>query len=366
MLKCRQILKFGLVSLVSSCSLANVQAADHLEAPLLRQPGVGDRDINDVYAFQSPTNPDNSVLVLTVNPFAGDRSGTKFSPDVDYQIQIDTDSDAVADITYSTTFKPSNGARQNVTTQRNGVTIARGVTENDISIRRPNGGGTLRAGLFDDPFFFDLDGFQNGLNFTGEDAFAGANVSAIVLEIPSTELGGNSLGIWGRTVVDGQQVDRMGRPAINTVLVPSGRKDEFNLGNPVNDLADFGADFRATITSLSNADNANALTPILLPDLLTFDPTSSDGFLNGRRLEDDVIDASLSLLTDGGVTFDGVDANDVPFRDVFPYLAPAQQATVPEPGSNTLLGAGLLAIVFCRRLRGRQGTFTKTRVPSAR
>ena len=46
-------------------------AADHLDAPVLRAPGQGGRDINDVYAFQSPTNPANSVLVMTVNPFAG-------------------------------------------------------------------------------------------------------------------------------------------------------------------------------------------------------------------------------------------------------------------------------------------------------
>ena len=32
------------------------------------------------------------------------------------------------------------------------------------------------AGTFDDPFFFDLDGFRNGFQFTGIDFFAGLNV----------------------------------------------------------------------------------------------------------------------------------------------------------------------------------------------
>ena len=355
MLKCSSVLKLSLLSLLS-CWLTNAHGADHLEAPFLRQPGMGGRDINDVYAFQSPTNPDNSVLVLTVNPFAGDLSSTVFDTDVDYQIQIDTDSDAVADITYSTTFRSiGNASKQRVRTERNGVMVANGFTEDDVNIRPSRGGGTIRAGLFDDPFFFDLAGFQDGLNFTGDDSFAGANVSAIVLEVPSTELGGNNLGIWGRTLVDGEQVDRMGRPAINTVLVPSGRKDEFNLANPVNDLTDFGDDFFTSISGLSNADNANALTPVLLPDLLTFDPTSSNGFLNGRRLQDDVIDASLGLLTAGGVTSDGVLANDVPFQNVFPYLAPAQDLqSVPEPGCGTLLCVGLPALCLLWRRRARR------------
>mgnify|MGYP002626390588 CR=1 FL=1 len=80
---------------------------------------------------------------------------------------------------------------------------------------------------------------------------------------------------------------------------------------------------RATITALSggDADFAAFLTDILLPDLLTVDTSNPAGFLNGRRLEDDVIDAELDLLTKGALTGDGVDANDVPFLTVFPYLA---------------------------------------------
>ena len=69
--------------------------------------------------------------------------------------------------------------------------------------------------------------------------------------------------------------------------------------------------------------DSRVLTGILLPDILTFDTANASGFLNGRRLEDDVIDAELNLLTDGRVTGDGVDRNDVSFSPNFPYLAPA-------------------------------------------
>ena len=131
-----------------------------------------------------------------------------------------------------------------------------------------------------------------------------------------------------------------GAPPINTVLIPESRKDEFNQADPVNDFTAFGADVNAVITSLSDSANANALTPILLPDVLTFDVTSSDGFLNGRKLADDVIDAELGLLTAGVVTGDLVDANDVPFLNVFPYLAPAN--VIPEPSSICLLLLGTM------------------------
>ena len=58
------------------------------------------------------------------------------------------------------------------------------------------------------------------------------------------------------------------------------------------------------------------------------------GYPNGRRVGDDVVDISLQAMA-GGTAFtpafnmapnnalgDGIDANDVPYLDVFPYLAP--------------------------------------------
>ena len=323
------------------------RAADHLDAPLLQASGAGERDINDLYAFQSPSNPNNTVLILTVNPFAGQVSGTEFGSTVDYQFQIDNDGDAQADITYSTTFSPSAGGVQTLTTTRNATSYATGSTETDITT---GVGGTIRAGIFDDPFFFDLVGFQNGFSFTGNDAFAGANVSAIVLEVPSSELGGPNIGVWARTLEGGQQTDRMGRPAINTVLIPGSRKDEFNQAAPANDFTAFGDDVKAVITSLSDSANADALAPILLPDVLTFDTSSSAGFLNGRQLADDVIDAELNLLSAGGVTTDLVGANDLSFLNVFPYLAPAH-VIIPEPTSAVLMLMACTAMFTAPRRR---------------
>ncbi|MAT69601.1 MAG: hypothetical protein CMJ58_08760 [Planctomycetaceae bacterium] len=318
-------------ALAATAAPPGALASDHLDAPNLS--GVGALDINDLYAFQSPTNANNSVLIMTVNPFVGSLSGSTFDTSTTYEFQIDNTGDAVADLTYAATFAAPVAGVQTGTVTLNGSAYAAGATGATIAT---SGGGQLTFGVFDDPFFFDLAGFNNGLAFTGDDAFAGANVSAIVLEVPSSELGGPNIGVWARTTDGTNQIDRVGRPAINTVLIPSARKQEFNEAAPAGDFAAFGSDVNSAIAGLSNQPNADALTPILLPDVLTFDTSSSAGFLNGRQLADDVIDAELTLLTGSASPIgDGVDANDVAFRSAFPYLAPANP--VPEPAAAALL-----------------------------
>ncbi|MEQ8209191.1 MAG: DUF4331 family protein [Lacipirellulaceae bacterium] len=332
-------------------------AADHLDAPALRNDASASADIADLYAFQSPANPNNTVLIMAVNPLAGltnpfgSTSSTEFGTDVVYEFKIDNDGDAAADITYSTTFAASVGGSQAFTVTRNGSAYAGGLTGGPAAT---TGSSQVTAGLYDDPFFFDFFGFLDSLNFTGADTFAGTNVSAIVLEVPSTELNGASsnIGVWARTADSStdMQIDRMGRPAINTVLISS--KDDFNAGVPADDFANFSGEVNPAIAGLSDQANADALTPILLPDILTVDTSDPSGFLNGRRLEDDVIDAELTLLTGSSTPVgDGVDANDVPFLNVFPYLAPANPV-IPEPSSFAILALGITALGGRRRKVG--------------
>lgn len=328
-------------ALLLSSTAAFAFASDHLDAPNLA--GDGQADVNDLYAFQAPGASGNSVFIMTVNPFAGSLSPSNFGTDVSYQFQIDNTGDSIADLTYEAVFA-GTGSNQDFTfRQLGGPDLAVGTTGSNLGT---SNGGTVHAGVFDDPFFFDLVGFNDGFNFTGEDTFAGSNVSAIIFELPSVELGGPNIGVWARTLRDGVQVDRAGRPAINTALIASDRKEAFNAGSPETDFANFGAEVNAAIAGLSDQANADALTPILLPDVLTFDTSSSAGFLNGRGLADDVIDAELNLLSAGAVTGDGVNFNDVPFQSVFPYLG---VAAVPEPSG--IIPAALILMGFVGRRR---------------
>jgi hypothetical protein len=133
-------------------------------------------------------------------------------------------------------------------------------------------------------------------------------------------------------MLNNQQIDRMGRPAINTVFIPNNpfepsssepsQKNAFNAGLPVNDQANFRGEVVDTLEIFygSGSATAQSLADILLPDMLSYNPTSSAGFLNGRGLADDVIDTELGLVTNGAVPSDCV-ANDTTFGASFPYLA---------------------------------------------
>ncbi|GAB5405491.1 MAG: hypothetical protein Aurels2KO_37220 [Aureliella sp.] len=314
------IIRFSLMLAVTFAASGYASAADHLDSPSVQVDHSV--DINDLYAFQSPRNSNNVVFIMTVNPLAGVLSGTTFNPRAVYEFGVDLDADAKPDYAYRFYFSsPRRGVQRFVVVDISGRPGGVGRTG---SASRLRGGGQVTAGVFDDPFFFDLAGFNNGLQFTGVDFFAGANVSAIVLEIPRANIPTNNISVSARTVVRGRQFDRMGRPAINTVLIPAGKKDSFNKSLPQNDVTSFTADVKASLVGLGNsAERATALAGVLLPDVLTFNTSDPSGFLNGRRLGDDVIDAELSLITEGALPGDGVNANDLPFRSSFPYLAPA-------------------------------------------
>lgn len=298
-------------------------AADHLDAPGLTPPGGDLRtDITDIYAFQSPAHPSKAVLIMDVNPLAGVAGGTTFRPGAGYDFKLDTNGDAKEDVTYRVTFGSPNGSGvQSVKVMRTpaggmSAMIGSGWTGSTIYL---NGGGKLRAGLFDDPFFFDLLAFLHDVKgqATGRsfcdgdqtDFFKGLNVNAIVLQLPRANLGTDHVGYWARTVVNDVQVDRMGRPAINTVFIPSDKKNAYNAGKPRNDVRDFST-------------YLGGFASVLLPDILTVDFSSTSGFLNGRKLADDVIDIELNLVTGGAIKKDCV-SNDSSFRSTFPYLQSA-------------------------------------------
>ena len=333
------------------------RAADHLDSPTTKTDGRV--DINDVYIFHpgQPGSQDLSrtVVVMTVNPAAGVISGTQFRHDARYEFLFDVDGDAKPDASIRVRFgKPDDDGEQRVTVEAKldgeRVFKVRGETEEIIE---GEGGIRVFAGLRDDPFFFDLVSFNDGATFCqpGDgDFFLGLDTSAIVVEIPTGDMPLGPVGVWGRTVVPGiGQFDRMGRPAILTVFLPPNPfepsppdpmlEDAFNFGKPNKDQLNFRSEIVDSLTllfSLNDATDPNTgddaaqiqgLADILLPDILTVDLSAETGFLNGRNLADDVIDAELGLITEGLITTDCVD-NDSAFLSEFPYLG-VPNASVP-------------------------------------
>jgi Domain of unknown function (DUF4331) len=120
-----------------------------------------------------------------------------------------------------------------------------------------------------------------------------------------------------------RQVDRFGLPAIATVFIPSTQDDAFNAAQPVNDRAQYTDEVVAVLTAFGHPNPAG-LASALLPDIQPVNTSQPSGFLNGRRLQDDVITAELGLIFGGNAALndDHVDQNDKPFLSTFPYLAP--------------------------------------------
>jgi len=184
---------------------------------------------------------------------------------------------------------------------------------------------------------------------------------------------------------DWVQVSRLGAPLVNEVVVPLAAKDLWNNSKPADD-----GQFLGGVTDPELAHLFNALYKIQVPpaprdDLvaifLTGIPGATQpvtatqkpaeelrlnmavppsakpnslgvvggdlaGYPDGRRLADDVTDISLKAVAGAAYPLfhpdfkadplaaqlgDGVDANDVPFRNSFPYLAVAHDGTSSVP-----------------------------------
>src|ERR1700686_52495 len=169
-------------------------------------------DLTDLYAFPKPGNANKSVLVMNVHPSAvanppGLTTNEPFAPEALYELKIDTNGDAVADISYRVRFAISDDGSQTATRRRVDGAQAAGTDERGqviiksapVSMGRDARVTEAResrffAGWRSDPFFFDTQGALNNLQFTGNDFFADKNVCSIVLELPNSELGTKPVG----------------------------------------------------------------------------------------------------------------------------------------------------------------------------
>ena len=436
-------------------------ASSHREAPLIAEDPLADN--TDLYAFVAPDDAGRTVIVANYVPFenpAGGPNFYRFGDDVAYQIHVDNRGDARDHLVFtfqfhtntvdSSTFLYNTGpigfndstkaytnwnrpqtysvTMTNVDTGASDVIGSNLLTPPDVVGSRSTGtaqnyhqlakkainnlgnGVKVFAGQRDDPFFANLGGIFDLLNFSGattgaEDYLAGVNVHSIVLSVPSNMLtasGDPVIGVWATasrkaiTVLNGNgtktesgnsvQVSRLGSPLVNEVVIGLNQKDPFNASSPSGDRQFLSRVTDPILATYLNAffpglgggsapeHNRNDLVAVFLTGihglnqpahltapgeelrLNTSIPPSSqdpnavnplgvlggqlDGFPNGRRLADDVVDievqAVLGILCQSGGPLagptpcrtgsvpdvgDGVRANDVPFQTSFPYVA---------------------------------------------
>lgn len=310
------------------------------------------------------------------------------------------------------------------------------------------GGVKTFAGTTDDAFWIDLGGAFDTFNThafpvltaaqdaaaenIAADTVSGYAVNHLAIEVPVAWLTSTgaveasispaaTVGVWGVTErpritvrrfpsllpdVDKasalfRQVQRMGNPLINELLIGTGSKDRFSMDEPANDSQFAGFLLDPSLPRVINALTAGVVAipppprtdllpvvtyapPIAAPgtpagpvaDLLRLNtgvpPTDpmvasrlgllggdAAGFPNGRRVFDDVTDIALRLVVGGvlappfdgfdpaigGRLGDGVNVNDAPYHDHFPYVGEApsgrdrRHIDPGEPGCTAGAGA---------------------------
>ena len=294
--------------------------------------------ITDLYVFQKPGDPHKTILVMDINPHSP-MTADAVDPESVYEFGVDSDADAVIDIAFRVRCSPVVTSSQTASVQlATGRHVAADINAGETIIPRAPvtlgtepqiiTAGDFRwfAGLRSDPFFADPVGAGNNFQWTGKDFFADKNVFGIMLEVPNSALGPNpGVGIWARILVphDGRLVqgDRAGRPGIDATFNQSDDdKRTWNHQEPSKDRERFLDKFAHVFEHAGHPrDQATALAGDLLPDPLTYDCSSSEGYPNGRTLTDGVINMGVALLTEGRVPHDGLRPH-TDLRSDFPFL----------------------------------------------
>jgi len=390
-------LSVSLALAVFSTAVPVIDAADHAESTSVAgDPGA---DLADLFVFMDPNDNSRVVLALDVEGFVVPSELLNlsfFAPEVLYRFEIENTGDAKADQTIDITFSPQTSRSQPQTASvklPNGRILSapttvqtQAPTANPFVITTDSTSGvSFFAGLTDDPFFFDIVGFNRFVASVlagtadpsrlqrNRDSFAGYNIHMIALSIPASMLrgpAGNIIGVNGVTLrqknakrrTDGEvdvsgkwvQVDRMATPAVNTAIIQFPRKNEYNASTPEDDAAGvFANDIIATLRALgTNQQNINVLAGVAVTkgDYLRLDLSVRNtsvgegenvttpgytGFPNGRRPGDDTINTLLYFITNQSNIREAVNRNDVPLGATFPFFAPPNQPLENPAVDNT-------------------------------
>ncbi|MEH1889993.1 MAG: DUF4331 domain-containing protein [Nostoc sp.] len=355
-------------------------ASDHQDTTFLATKLTA-ADLTDLFVFESPTDPNNVVLVMDFDPLIVSGEMRPFDPNVLYQFNIDNTGDSVEDIVLQ--FKINGtGSNQTVTVSRPTSPIQVGTRSTLLPVSRTgqlnqtfsfNGINPTKffVGTRKDPFFFDLEQFFKIIpdrNYSlqpnpsppfqvlsfrppgqARDTLAPFNVHSIIVELPRQELGSGKIGVWITTSVETPrfrnqnfaQIERLAVPALNELFMDFKAHNNSNIQTPTQDASNQSQFIRAFVKAIGRPQGiADAVISVAIPDVIQADLSKPSGSyfgtqlgnnFGGRRPKDDVIDVTASVvfgnavtgITTGeipGLTSDNVGPNDANFLPTFPYL----------------------------------------------
>ena len=305
-------------------------------------------DFTDLFAFPKPGDTSKSIIIMNMHPSNGFNpnkpfnqqeltTSEPFAPEGLYELRIDTNGDMVADIAYRVRFLHSgNGAMTATVCRAEGPGVAEKSEEGKVIFKgapvsmgreakvTESGAYRLFAGWRSDPFFFDIGGVLNKMQFTGADWFSDKDICSIALELPISELGGGvKLNLWVRTLlqVDGVwvQADRGARPS-QTPFMAEAQREAYLDGEPAQDER-FVPMFAHILeqTGGYTQKGAEAAARSLLPDVLPYDPKKEAAYpANGRKPTDDGKGLFLTVFN-GKLTGDKTGPHGDMLNE-FPYL----------------------------------------------
>ncbi|MBL8770231.1 MAG: hypothetical protein JNK30_02520 [Phenylobacterium sp.] len=210
----------GIVGLMAAAVLAlstserRAVAADHLDPPTRTDPAfdtTADRaaDIADVYVWHTA---DNLVIALTFAGPAPREQRPTYDRDVLYTINI-SNAGFPTDPEISIRFRFGQDSSGNSGIEISGLPDGGPPLVGPVETTLSRNGILARAGLYDDPFFFDLQGFREtrstgNLQFVASRSFfSGTNDTSLVLQIPRSRVEtGNELNIWATSARFGGQL----------------------------------------------------------------------------------------------------------------------------------------------------------------
>ncbi len=374
-----------------------LNASDHIDSPSITHDRSSDIADTYAFVDPNDNSKVVLIMSTQGFVVSGEHFGMSiFDHNIRYRFEIENTGDAKPDTFVDVTYSPGVGRltaqtasielpdgkklSAPTTAATQDYATVEPVVTNDAAT-----GVSFYAGVSDDPFFLDDTGAnrfvasslanpghpdKSLLGSRGRDTYAGFNTMITAVSVPADMLRGKSGNVIGINAVtqrrrtqkvedngevkgsgDWVTIDRDGNPLVNNGLIPAPRKNEYNTASTEDDAKGvFQADIVKSLKGLGTDDAHIAMlakVAVEKGDILRLDlsvpnkgpqggnnPNGGFGKMGGRRLQDDVVDGTFTIINNGVSMSDKVNGNQVPFRNTFPFVANAIQPFRPGSGAE--------------------------------